>query len=230
MLEELKKDVLEANLELPKRNLVTYTWGNVSAIDREKGLIVIKPSGVPYSELKASDFPVIDLEGNKIEGDLNPSSDTATHLMLYKSFPNIGGIVHTHSPWCTIWAQAGRDIPTFGTTHADYFYGSIPCTRKLTKGEVASSYEENTGKVIIETFENISPNAIPGVVVDSHGPFNWGETPQKAVENTVVMEEIAKLAYYTESLNKEVKPIDKYLLDKHYLRKHGKNAYYGQKK
>lgn len=229
MLESLKEQVLEANLELPKRDLVIYTWGNVSAIDRESGLVVIKPSGVAYEDLRIEDLPVLDLEGNKIEGELNPSSDTATHLELYKAFPEIGGVVHTHSPWCTKWAQAGRAIPAFGTTHADYFYGDIPITRKLTEMEIAEEYEKNTGKVIIETFESLNPDAVPGVLVDGHGPFNWGKNAQKAVENAVVMEEIAKFAYYTQSLSPNKGPIDEFLLDKHYLRKHGATAYYGQK-
>ncbi|KKK38932.1 ribulose 5-phosphate epimerase [Mesobacillus campisalis] len=228
MLEELKRQVLEANLELPKKNLVIYTWGNVSAIDREQGLVVIKPSGVPYEELRAEDLPVVDLDGNKVEGELNPSSDTATHLVLYKAFPEIGGVVHTHSPWCTKWAQAGRGISALGTTHADYFYGEIPCTRKLTPLEIASEYEKNTGEVIVETFKDLNPNFTPGVIVNNHGPFNWGKNPLKAVENAVIMEEIAKLAYYTQSLTPEIEPIDDQLLDKHFLRKHGKNAYYGQ--
>lgn len=228
LLDELKKKVLEANLELPKRNLVIYSWGNVSGIDRERGLVVIKPSGVPYEQLKAGDLPVIDLDGNMVEGDLNPSSDTATHLELYKAFPEIGGVVHTHSPWCTKWAQAGRAIPSFGTTHADYFYGEIPCTRQLTPFEIANQYEKNTGKVIIDTFKDLNPSFIPGVIVNSHGPFNWGKDPLKAVENAVIMEEIAKLAYYTQSLSPQINSIDDHLLDKHFLRKHGKNAYYGQ--
>ncbi len=228
LLDELKKKVLEANLELPKRNLVIYSWGNVSGIDRERGLVVIKPSGVPYEQLKAGDLPVVDLDGNMVEGDLNPSSDTATHLELYKAFPKIGGVVHTHSPWCTKWAQAGRAIPSFGTTHADYFYGEIPCTRKLTPFEIANLYEKNTGKVIIDTFKDLNPSFIPGVIVNSHGPFNWGKDPLKAVENAVIMEEIAKLAYYTQSLSPQINSIDDHLLDKHFLRKHGKNAYYGQ--
>ncbi|MBN6206465.1 L-ribulose-5-phosphate 4-epimerase [Ralstonia pickettii] len=228
-MEILKEQVLEANLELSKKKLVIYTWGNVSAIDRESGLIVIKPSGVAYENLKLEDLPIIDLEGNKIEGDLSPSSDTATHLELYKAFPAIGGIVHTHSPWCTKWAQAGKAIPALGTTHADYFYGEIPVTRKLSEREIVNEYEKNTGKVIIETFKSLNPNNIPGVLVDAHGPFNWGENAYKAVENAVIMEEIAKLAYYTQSLSPNIGPMDKYLLDKHFLRKHGANAYYGQK-
>lgn len=228
MLETLKKKVLEANLELPKKNLVIYTWGNVSAINREQGLVVIKPSGVPYEELKAENLTVVDLDGNVVEGELSPSSDTATHLVLYKAFPEIGGIVHTHSPWCTKWAQAGRGIPALGTTHADYFYGEIPCTRKLTPLEIASEYEKNTGEVIVETFKDLNPTFTPGVIVNNHGPFNWGKDPLKAVENAVIMEEIAKLAYYTQSLTPEIEPINDQLLDKHFLRKHGKNAYYGQ--
>lgn len=228
MLEELKKQVLQANLELPEQDLVIYTWGNVSAIDRESGLVVIKPSGVAYEDLRIEDFPVLDLEGNQVEGELNPSSDTATHLELYKAFPGIGGVVHTHSPWCTKWAQAGREIPAFGTTHADYFYGNIPITRKLSEIEITDEYEKNTGKVIIETFKNLNPEALPGVLVDGHGPFNWGENAQKAVENAVVMEEIAKFSYYTQSLSPDKGPIDEFLLDKHYLRKHGATAYYGQ--
>jgi L-ribulose-5-phosphate 4-epimerase len=230
LLEDLKRTVLEANLELSKRNLVIYTWGNVSAIDREKGLVVIKPSGVPYEKLKAEDFPVVDLNGNKVEGELNPSSDTMTHLMLYKAFPEIGGVVHTHSPWCTKWAQVGKPIPAYGTTHADYFYGAIPCTRKLTPQEIAEEYEKNTGAVIVETFNERNPNFVPGVIVNSHGPFNWGKDALEAVEHAVIMEEIAKLAYYTQSLSPGVEPIDECLLEKHFLRKHGKNAYYGQAK
>jgi L-ribulose-5-phosphate 4-epimerase len=228
LLEELKKKVLEANLLLPKRNLVIYTWGNVSAIDRKQGLVVIKPSGIDYDQLKADDLPVVDLDGNMVEGDLNPSSDTATHLELYKAFPEIGGVVHTHSPWCTKWAQAGKAIPAYGTTHADYFYGEIPCTRPLTSIEIANDYEKNTGTVIVETFKDLNPNFVPGVIVTSHGPFNWGKDPLKAVENAVIMEEIAKLAYYTQSLSPKIDSIDDQLLDKHFLRKHGKNAYYGQ--
>lgn len=229
MLEELKNQVLEANLELPKRNLVIYTWGNVSGIDREQGLVVIKPSGIPYEDLKLEDLCVVDLDGTIVEGELNPSSDTATHIALYKSFPDIGGVVHTHSPWCTKWAQAGRSIPAYGTTHADYFYGDIPCTRPLTPLEIADEYEKNTGEVIVETFQDLNPNDIPGVIVYSHGPFNWGKDPLKAVENAVVMEEIAKFAYYTQSLSSKIGSMDDHLLDKHFLRKHGKNAYYGQK-
>lgn len=229
MLEELKQRVLEANLELPKKGLVTYTWGNVSAIDREKGLIVIKPSGVSYEEMKAEHMVVIDLDGNIVEGTLNPSSDTDTHVLLYKKFKEIGGIVHTHSSWATSWAQAGRSIPCFGTTHADYFYGNIPCTRKMTKEEIQGKYEDATGKVIVETFEGINPLFVPGVVVNNHGPFTWGKNASDAVHNAVVMEEVAKMAYRSVHLNTELGAIDSVLLDKHFLRKHGENAYYGQK-
>lgn len=230
MLEQLKKDVLEANLSLPKYNLVTFTWGNVSGIDREKGLVVIKPSGVEYDVMTAEDMVVVDLEGNVVEGKLNPSSDTPTHLELYKAFPEVGGIIHTHSPWATSWAQAGRSIPAYGTTHADYFYGEIPCTRQLTPEEVESAYEKETGTVIIEAFEGIDPMAVPGVVVYKHGPFAWGKTPKASVHNAVVMETVANMAYHAEQLNPAKEPIEQYLLDKHYMRKHGPNAYYGQKK
>ncbi len=232
MLEALKEEVLEANLELPRKNLVTYTWGNVSGIDREKGLVVIKPSGVSYDEMKASDMVVLDLEGNKVEGDMRPSSDTPTHIALYNKYPVIGGVVHTHSRWATTWAQAGMSIPPYGTTHADYFYGAIPCTRCLTKEEIEGEYELNTGKVIIETFEKlgINPEYVPGVVVHSHGPFAWGKSPAEAVHNAVVMEEVAMMALNTRFLNPSVSDVDSYLLDKHFLRKHGANAYYGQGK
>jgi len=230
MLSELKQKVLEANLQLPKKGLVTFTWGNVSAIDREKGVIVIKPSGVSYEEMKLEDMVVLDLDGRIIEGKLNPSSDTDTHVLLYKEFKEIGGIVHTHSSWATSWAQAGRAIPCFGTTHADYFYGSIPCTRKMTKEEINGRYEYETGKVIVETFEGINPVFVPGVLVNNHGPFAWGKDAMDAVHNAVVMEEVSKMAYRSINLNKELAAIDKTLLDKHFLRKHGKNAYYGQKK
>lgn len=231
MLEKLKKEVLEANLELPKRNLVTFTWGNVSGIDREKNLVVIKPSGVEYDVMTVEDMVVVDLEGNVVEGNLKPSSDTPTHLELYKNFPNIGSVVHTHSTWATIWAQAGRSIPAYGTTHADYFYGSIPCTRKMKHDEIAGKYELETGKVIVETFieKGIDSNNMPGVLVYSHGPFTWGKTPSEAVHNSVVLEELAKMAYNTEILNKEISSMQNDLLDKHFLRKHGKNSYYGQK-
>ena len=232
MLEQLKKEVLEANLLLPKYNLVTFTWGNVSGIDREKGLIVIKPSGVEYDVMTAEHMVVVDLDGNVVEGDLNPSSDTATHIELYKAFPEIGGVIHTHSPWATSWAQAGRGIPAYGTTHADYFYGEIPCTRQLTPEEVESAYEKETGTVIIEAFRDrgIDPVAVPGVIVYKHGPFAWGKNPNQAVHNAVVMETVANMAYHAEQINPQGTPIEQYLLDKHYMRKHGPNAYYGQKK
>jgi len=229
MLESLKQKVLEANLELPKRGLVTYTFGNVSGIDREKGLVVIKPSGVSYEEMKAEHMVVIDLEGNIIEGSLNPSSDTPTHLVLYKAFPYIMGVVHTHSTYATQWAQAGRGIPCFGTTHADYFYGEVPCTRILTGSEIGGNYEFETGKVIVEAFEEKNPNHVPAVLVWGHGPFTWGKSPWDAVHNSVVLEEIAKTALGTVLLNPGANPIPRALLDKHFLRKHGANAYYGQK-
>lgn len=228
MLEALKKQVYEANMELPRRGLITYTWGNVSGIDREKGLFVIKPSGVAYEDLKPEDMVVVDLEGNKVEGDYNPSSDTATHVELYKAFPEIGGVVHTHSPWATSWAQAGRAIPCYGTTHADYFYGDIPCARSLTKEEIDSAYEKNTGLVIVETFQGIDPMHVPGVLCANHGPFTWGKDADNAVHNAVVLEEVAKMACRTEMLNGAVKPAPQVLQDKHFLRKHGANAYYGQ--
>ena len=229
MLERLKKEVYEANLELVKQNLVIYTWGNVSGIDREKGLIVIKPSGVDYDKMTPEDMVVLDLDGNIVEGDLNPSSDTPTHIELYKEFKNIGGIVHTHSQWATQWAQAGRSIPAYGTTHADYFYGSIPCARKLTQEEIENDYEKNTGKVIIEEFKDKDEEAIPGILVNGHGPFAWGKDCKNAVHNAKVLEQVAMMAFYSEQINKDIKPVDNYLLDKHYFRKHGKNAYYGQK-
>lgn len=229
MLEKLKQEVYEANMMLPEYGLVTFTWGNVSAIDRETNLVVIKPSGVEYNKLKAVDMVVLDLDGNVVEGDLNPSSDTPTHLELYRQFKNIKGIVHTHSPWATIWAQSGKSINAYGTTHADYFYGPIPCTRKMTPEEIQSEYELNTGKVIVETFGGSNPDHMPGVLVNSHGPFTWGTDAKNAVHNAVVLEEIAKMAYYTESLGKTT-PMQPELLDKHFLRKHGANAYYGQGK
>lgn len=231
MLEKLKQEVLEANLDLPKHGLVTFTWGNVSGIDREEGLVVIKPSGVPYDELKAEHLVVVDLEGNIVEGNLRPSSDTPTHLALYKAFETIGGIVHTHSPWATSWAQAGRAIPPLGTTHADYFYGEIPCTRPLTQMEINQAYELETGNVIIEKFRNegLDPVAMPGVLIASHAPFAWGKDAHQAVHNAVVLEEVAKMALHSFQLNPDVEDIDQFLLDKHYLRKHGANAYYGQK-
>lgn len=230
MLKYLKEEVLKANLDLPRYGLVTFTWGNVSGIDRDKGLIVIKPSGVPYDKLKVEHLVVLDLEGNKIEGDLTPSSDTATHLVLYRSFKEINGIVHTHSSWATSWAQTGRSIPCFGTTHADYFYGSIPCTRKMTKDEVEGNYEENTGYVITETFKDLNPVYVPGVLVEDHGPFSWGNSPENAVHNAVVMEEVAKMSFNTVMLSKvDAEPASDYILNKHFMRKHGANAYYGQK-
>jgi len=219
---------LEANLDLPKYGLVTFTWGNVSGIDRDKGLVVIKPSGVPYEQLKHDDMVVVDLDGNVVEGRWKPSSDTATHLVLYKAFPQIGGIVHTHSPWATSWAQAGRSIPALGTTHADYFYGEIPCTRKMTEEEINGAYELETGNVIVETFEGRDPAQIPGVLVNCHAPFNWGKDPHQAVHNAVVLEEVAKIALHTYNLSPAVEPMDQTLLDRHFLRKHGVNAYYGQ--
>jgi len=228
VLERLKQEVLEANLDLPKYGLVTFTWGNVSGIDRESGLVVIKPSGVPYDKLKADDLVVVDLEGNKVEGDLKPSSDTPTHLVLYKAFPSIGGVVHTHSPWATAWAQAGRAIPALGTTHADYFYGEIPVTRAMTREEIETAYELETGNVIVETFKDRDPSQVPSVLVNSHAPFNWGKNPHEAVHNAVVLEEVAKMALHTYALNPGIGAMDQALLDKHFLRKHGTNAYYGQ--
>lgn len=228
MLETLKKQVLEANLLLPKYGLVTFTWGNVSGIDRSQGLVVIKPSGVPYEGMTAEDMVVLDLEGNVVEGKWKPSSDTPTHLELYKAFPDCGGIVHTHSRWATSFAQAGRGIPAMGTTHGDYFYGEIPCTRPMTEEEIKGEYEKETGKVIIEAFEGKDAAAVPGVVVYSHGPFAWGKDPMDAVHNAVVMEEVAFMDLHAMMLNPEIGPMQQALLDKHYLRKHGKNAYYGQ--
>lgn len=230
MLEELKNKVYEANMELPKRGLITYTWGNVSGIDRKTGFFVIKPSGVSYDVLTPEDMVVMDLEGNKIEGKYKPSSDAATHIELYKRYKDIGGIVHTHSPEATSWAQAGRDIPLYGTTHADYFLGEIPCTRNLTKEEIDEAYEKNTGCVIIETFEKRSMNPMytPAVLCSSHGPFTWGKDATEAVHNAVVLEEVAKMARYTETINKNVKPAPDSIKEKHFYRKHGENAYYGQ--
>ncbi|MCT4662359.1 MAG: L-ribulose-5-phosphate 4-epimerase [Tissierellales bacterium] len=231
MLESLKKEVFEANLELVKQGLVIYTWGNVSGIDREKGLIVIKPSGVNYDIMKPEDMVVMNLDGEVVEGNLRPSSDAPTHLELYRQFKDIKGVVHTHSSWATSWAQAGRDIPCYGTTHADYFYGAVPCTRKLTKEEIDGEYELNTGKVIVETFKerDLEPLEVPGVIITSHGPFSWGKSPKDAVHNAKVIEEVAKMAYRTEKIDMKVENIDENLLNKHYLRKHGANAYYGQK-
>ena len=235
MLEELKQRVFEANLKLVEYQLVVLNWGNVSAIDREKGLVVIKPSGVPYSTMTADDMVVMDLDGNKVEGRLNPSSDTPTHLELYRQFPSLGGIVHTHSSWACSWAQAGRDVPAYGTTHADFANGDVPCTRGLTAEEVYGEYELNTGKVIVEELarRGVSPDACPAVLVHRHGPFTWGKDEEKAVENALILEEVCKMAYRTESVaalssGSDI-GIEDYLLDKHYQRKHGKNAYYGQK-
>ncbi len=231
MLEQLKEKVFQANLLLPKHGLITFTWGNVSGIDREQGLVVIKPSGVSYDDMKAEDMVVVELEtGKKIEGSLKPSSDTATHLELYKAFPNIGGIVHTHSRWATTFAQAGRGIMALGTTHGDYFYGEIPCTRKMTKAEIEGEYEKETGTVIIETFQGKDPDAMPAVLVYSHGPFAWGADPMDAVHNAVVLEEVAFMNFHTMMLEPNILPMQQELLDKHYLRKHGANAYYGQTK
>ena len=230
MLKKLKEAVYEANMLLPKMHLVTFTWGNVSGIDREKGLIVIKPSGVEYENLKPEDMVVLDLEGNKVEGHYNPSTDTKTHLHLYKVFPQIGGIVHTHSPYAVGWGQAGRDIPCFGTTHADYFYGDIPCFRCLTKEEIEAAYERNTGLLIVSEFARLGkdPVAVPGCLCKNHGPFAWGKDAFEAVHNAVVLEEVAKMAYRCETINPRVQPAPQELQDKHYLRKHGANAYYGQ--
>ena len=228
MLEALKEKVWQANLSLPKHGLVTFTWGNVSGIDREKGLVVIKPSGVEYEGMTAEDMVVVDLEGNVVEGKWKPSSDTPTHLELYKAFPEIGGIVHTHSRWATSFAQAGRGIPAYGTTHADYFYGEIPCTRKMTPEEIAGEYEKETGNVIVETFAGMQAGDIPAVLVNSHGPFAWGTDASNAVHNAVVLEELAFMAFHTEALNPGSAVMQQELLDKHYLRKHGANAYYGQ--
>ncbi|MEQ4778147.1 L-ribulose-5-phosphate 4-epimerase [Providencia huaxiensis] len=232
MLEQLKQQVFEANLALPKHNLVTFTWGNVSGIDREAGLMVIKPSGVDYETMKTEDMVVVSLESGKVvEGKYRPSSDTDTHLALYQAFPEIGGIVHTHSRHATIWAQAGQPLSALGTTHADYFYGEIPCTRKMTANEIEGDYERETGHVIIETFKEkgISAKDIPAVLVNSHGPFAWGTSPDNAVHNAVVLEEIAYMNLFTRQLSSQIGSMQQVLLDKHYLRKHGKNAYYGQK-
>ncbi len=229
MLKILKEQVLEANIKLYESGLVLHTWGNVSGIDRENLLMVIKPSGIGYDKMKAADMVVLDLNGNIIEGDLEPSSDTPTHLELYKYFPCIGGIAHTHSTHATAWAQAGRSIPAMGTTHADHFYGDIPCTRKLSPGEVKNNYEKNTGMVIIDTFKNKDAESVPGVIVNDHGPFAWGKNPEKAVYNTLVLEEVARMAILTLSIA-GYDMIDNYLLDKHYQRRHGQDAYYGQKK
>jgi L-ribulose-5-phosphate 4-epimerase len=228
LLKRLKQEVLEANLDLSKYGMVTFTWGNVSGIDREQGLVVIKPSGVPYEKMQADDLVVVDLDGHVVDGTLKPSSDTPTHLVLYQAFPNIGGIVHTHSPWATSWAQAGRGIPALGTTQADYFYGEIPCTRDMTEAEIQGAYERETGHVIVERFAGLDPNHVPGVLVKSHAPFAWGKDAHDAVHNAVVLEEVAKMALHTYALNPNIPPMDQVLLDRHFLRKHGANAYYGQ--
>lgn len=233
MLKKLRSQVYAANMELPRLGLVTFTWGNVSGVDREKGLMVIKPSGVAYEELTPADLVVVDLAtGAVVEGELNPSSDTRTHLELYRAFPDIGGIVHTHSPYAVAWAQAGQDIPCYGTTHADYFYGPVPCARSLSAAELEEDYEKNTGKVIVETFttRNIDPAAVPGVICRNHGPFTWGKDAAQAVYHGAVLEEVAKMALLTRQVNPGALPAPQYLQDKHYLRKHGPNAYYGQKK
>ena len=231
MLEQLKEQVFRSNLLLPKHGLVTFTWGNVSGIDRERGLVVIKPSGVSYDVMKAKDMVIVELEtGQVVQGDLKPSSDTPTHLELYKAFPNIGGIVHTHSRWAASFAQAGRGIVPLGTTQADYFYGEIPCTRKMTQAEIAGAYEKETGTVIIETFKDKDPDAIPAVLVHSHGPFTWGKDAMDAVHNAVVLDEVAFMNFHALLLEPTLPPMQPELLDKHYLRKHGANAYYGQTK
>ncbi len=230
MLEELKKKVYEANMLLPKYGLVTFTWGNVSQIDRESGLFAIKPSGVDYDKLTPDDMVIMDLDGNRVEGQYKPSSDTPTHLELYKAFPEIGGIVHTHSSYATSWAQAGRSIPCYGTTHADYIYGEVPCVRCLTKEEIDSAYETNTGLLIISEFKRLNKDvtAVPAVLCKNHGPFAWGKDANEAVHNAVVLEEVAKMAYRAETINKDIKPAPQELMDKHYYRKHGEGAYYGQ--
>jgi len=227
MLEKLKEEVYRANLDLVEHGLVIFTWGNVSGIDRERGLVVIKPSGVSYDEMRPQDMVVMNLYGQVVEGNLKPSSDTPTHLVLYRQFQNIGGVVHTHSEWATSWAQAGKGITALGTTHADYFYGEIPCTRKMTKEEIEKDYELETGKVIVERFKELNPDQVPGVLVNNHGPFSWGTDAHNAVHNAVVMEEVAKMTFRTLQLNPETR-MDQVLLDKHFLRKHGKDAYYGQ--
>ena len=232
MLESLREAVLEANLELPRRGLVTYTWGNVSGIDRDAGLVVIKPSGVRYEDLTAASLVVVDLKtGETVEGTLRPSSDTKTHLELYRAFPTIGGIVHTHSPYAVSWAQAGRDIPCYGTTHADYFYGPVPCARHLSPAELNEDYEKNTGAVIVDTFRHrhLDPDAMPAVICRSHGPFTWGKDAAEAVYHAAVLEEVARMAALTRLIDPSAMPAPQALLDKHYRRKHGKNAYYGQK-
>ncbi|MGR9543513.1 L-ribulose-5-phosphate 4-epimerase [Priestia megaterium] len=230
MLDKLKEEVFQANVDLPKHGLVKYTWGNVSAIDRDSGLFVIKPSGVTYEKMTAKDMVVVDLDGHVVEGELNPSSDTLTHAVLYKHYPQIGGIAHTHSTWATIWAQAGLDVQAMGTTHADTFYGSVPCARFLTEKEVNDGYEVETGKVIIETFEErgLDVLAVPGILLQGHGPFTWGKDAKSAVMNSVVLDEVSKMNFFTQKLNGLAEELPQRILDKHYLRKHGQNAYYGQ--
>ncbi|MDI9498488.1 MAG: L-ribulose-5-phosphate 4-epimerase [Bacillota bacterium] len=228
MLEALKVEVCQANLDLVKYGLVIFTWGNVSGIDRDSALVVIKPSGVPYEGMRPEDMVVVDLDGNVVEGRYKPSSDTPTHVVLYKAFPELGGIAHAHSPWATSWAQAGRDIPLYGTTQADYFYGSVPCTRNLTQEEIDEGYEANTGRVIVETFAGLDPVHVPSVLCLNHAPFSWGKDASEAVHNAVVLEEVAKMAARTEMLNPDVKPAPDRIKDKHFLRKHGPDAYYGQ--
>ncbi|ADE70563.1 MULTISPECIES: L-ribulose-5-phosphate 4-epimerase [Priestia] len=230
MLDKLKEEVFQANVDLPKHGLVKYTWGNVSAIDRDSGLFVIKPSGVTYEKMTAQDMVVVDLDGRVVEGELNPSSDTLTHAVLYKHYPQIGGIAHTHSTWATIWAQAGLDVQAMGTTHADTFYGSVPCARFLTEKEVNDGYEVETGKVIIETFEErgLDVLAVPGILLQGHGPFTWGKDAKSAVMNSVVLDEVSKMNFFTQKLNGLAEELPQRILDKHYLRKHGQNAYYGQ--
>jgi len=230
MLEKLKEEVFAANMMLPKYHLVTFTWGNVSGIDRDKGLFVIKPSGVDYEKMKAPDMVVVDLTGKVVEGDLNPSSDTPTHLKLYQSFPDIGGIVHTHSRWATIFSQAGQPVKAYGTTQADYFYGEVPCTRAMTEEEIENDYEYNTGEVIVERFKELNPNYVPAVLVKNHGPFSWGKDAANAVHNAVVLEEIAMMNFHTEILTGNKNSMPDVLLNKHFMRKHGPKAYYGQKK
>lgn len=229
MLEELKEKVFHANMELVRHNLVIFTWGNVSGIDRERGIVVIKPSGVDYATMKAEDMVVLDLDGNIVEGNMRPSSDTPTHLELYRSFPEIGGIVHTHSTYATAWAQAGLDLPNIGTTHADYFHDAVPCTADMTRKEVEGDYELETGKVIVKRFEGLNPTHTPGVLVKNHGPFTWGKTPEEAVHNAVVLEQVAKMAYISYMVNPAL-TMNPLLIEKHFNRKHGPNAYYGQTK
>jgi len=230
LLESLRHEVLEANLELQRRNLVVYTFGNVSGISREKGLVVIKPSGVPYDAMRAEDLVVTDLDGNVVEGSLRPSSDLATHLVLYRAYPQLGGVVHTHSTYATAWAQAGREIPCYGTTHADYFGGAIPITPPLSDEEIRDAYERNTGEVIVRRFANLDPLKAPGVLVVGHGPFCWGKSAHDAAHMAVIMEELARMAYLSVSLTPNLSPLSSVLHDKHFLRKHGPGAYYGQKK